>query len=92
MGSGQRSADARPTAPACSKGLQRAGFATAAFVSSVVVDRQSGLQRGFGYYGDQFAPNTFRKPGDAVVAEAGAWLKSQRHFFAWVKIYDLHAP
>jgi len=72
--------------------FQHAGFATAAFVSSVVVDRQSGLARGFSDYRDQFAPNTFRKSGDAVVTDAAGWLKGRSHFFAWVHLYDLHAP
>ena len=34
--------------------LQRNGFSTAGFVSSVVLSRQSGLARGFDHYSDSF--------------------------------------
>jgi arylsulfatase A-like enzyme/Flp pilus assembly protein TadD len=68
------------------------GYATAAFVASVVLDRQSGLDRGFGLYSDAMPPGADRKPGDAVVAEAVDWLKGKSRFFAWVHLYDPHAP
>lgn len=78
--------------PVLAEGFKRDGFATAAFVASVVVDRQSGLARGFDLYSDRFAPGADRKPGDVVVSEAAAWLKGRRKFFAWVHLYDPHAP
>jgi choline-sulfatase len=76
-------------------------FATAAFVASAVLDRQSGLARGFSVYGDRFdlptaptAPSQKgeRRGGDSVVADAIAWLKGKSRFFAWVHLYDPHAP
>ena len=78
--------------PLLAEVFQRAGFTTAAFVSSAVVERQSGLARGFETYSDRFGPNAFRKSGDAVTSEAIAWLKGRDRFFAWVHLYDLHAP
>ena len=78
--------------PLLAERFQREGFATAAFVASVVVDRQSGLARGFTHYSDRFDPGADRKPGDAVAAEAIAWLRNQSKFFAWVHPYDPHAP
>ena len=36
--------------------FKRAGFATAAFIASPVLDRQSGLARGFDLYSDRFEP------------------------------------
>jgi choline-sulfatase len=76
-------------------------FATAAFVASAVLDRQSGLARGFAVYGDRFdlstAPTALsqdgeRRSGDLVVADTIAWLKGKSRFFAWVHLYDPHAP
>jgi choline-sulfatase len=70
-------------------------FATAAFVSSVVLDRQSGLARGFSLYGDRMERDGDRRTGDLVVADAIAWLKGLEEktpFFAWVHLYDPHAP
>jgi arylsulfatase A-like enzyme len=67
-------------------------FATAAFIASAVLDRQSGLSRGFGLYSDRFEGSADRRPGDAVIAEAISWLKGKTHFFAWVHLYDVHAP
>ena len=78
--------------PVLAEAFQRAGFATAAFVASAVVDRQSGLARGFDEYSDRFAPGEDRKPGDRVVSEAAAWMSGRSRFFAWVHLYDPHAP
>ena len=68
------------------------GFSTAAFIASAVIDRQSGLARGFDVFSDSFAAGEDRKPGDAVVAEAVQWLRGQSTFFGWVHLYDPHAP
>ena len=72
--------------------FQRAGFATGAFIASAVLDRQSGLARGFDVYSDRFEPGADRKPGDVVAAEATGWLAGKQRFFAWVHLYDVHAP
>ena len=75
--------------------FQREGFSTAAFVSSVVLTRQSGLARGFGHYSDTFEMATTRlhqKRGDIVTAEAIGWLREHPRFFAWVHLYDPHDP
>jgi len=78
--------------PVLAEIFRRDGFATAAFIASAVLDRQSGLARGFDVYADRFPPGVDRKPGDAVVAEAIAWMKPRSPFFAWVHLYDPHAP
>ena len=78
--------------PLLAERFQRAGFATGAFVASVVLDRQSGLARGFDRYADRLAPGTDRRPGDEVVSEAIAWLQDKSRFLAWVHLYDPHAP
>jgi arylsulfatase A-like enzyme/Flp pilus assembly protein TadD len=82
--------------------LQQRGFRTGAFVSSIVLSRQSGLARGFADYADRFEIgeddarflNTIQKRGDATVNEATAWLArpgSERRF-AWIHLYDPHDP
>jgi choline-sulfatase len=80
------------TVPLLAELFQRSGFSTAAFVASAVLDRQSGLARGFDVYSDRFEQGADRRSGDAVVAEAIGWLKGRTRFFAWVHLYDVHAP
>jgi choline-sulfatase len=78
--------------PLLAERFQRAGFATGAFIASTVIDRQSGLARGFDVYSDRFNPNEDRKPGDVVADEAISWMAGKKKFFAWVHLYDPHAP
>ncbi|RMH23295.1 MAG: hypothetical protein D6696_01085 [Acidobacteria bacterium] len=94
---------ALPPQPLLAEVLRQAGFATAAFVSSAVVARASGLDRGFDVYGDDFhadpADPSFldraQKRGDLTLAEALAWLEQQRQgkrLFLWLHLYDPHDP
>jgi len=80
----------------------RAGYRTGAFVSAFVLDRRFGLARGFGVYDDAVPrdPNdtavTFEaeRRGGETVDRALAWLRrpDARPWFAWVHLYDAHAP
>jgi arylsulfatase A-like enzyme/Flp pilus assembly protein TadD len=82
--------------------LQQRGFKTAAFVSSIVLSKQSGLSRGFGVYSDRFDVgeddarflNTIQKRGDQATDEAIAWLRApgNERRFAWIHLYDPHDP
>ncbi|HEY5908078.1 MAG TPA: sulfatase-like hydrolase/transferase [Vicinamibacteria bacterium] len=71
-----------PETPLLASTLKEAGFATAAFVSSVVLDPTSGLNRGFDTYsavfegsgGDAQFLSTVQKKGHLTTAEAIAWL------------------
>jgi choline-sulfatase len=88
--------------PVLAEQFRRAGWPTAAFLASTVLDRQSGLARGFDVYSDRFDGDADRRSGDRVVAEAAAWITQQLvppkpaatagRFFAWVHLYDPHAP
>ena len=88
--------------PVLAEILKDHGFRTGAFVSSVVLSKQSGLNRGFLHYADQFEIggddarflNTIQKPGDQTVGEAVAWLREPgpERRFAWVHLYDPHDP
>jgi choline-sulfatase len=77
--------------------LHARGMRTGAFVGSVVVGHDRGLAQGFDTYS---APSRIglrernRRPGQLVVDDALAWLERQdaRPFFAWIHLYDAHAP
>jgi choline-sulfatase len=78
--------------------LHHQGFATAAFTGSVVLRADRGLARGFDEYhglrprADRLGP-VLQRRGDEVVDEALDWLRrTGPPFFAWVHLYDAHAP
>ena len=91
-----------PEVPTLAERLKASGFQTAAFVSSVVLSRQSGLARGFDEYSDAFDIeaddarflNTIQKRGDVPTAEAVAWMEAHRAgpMFVWLHLYDPHDP
>ena len=91
-----------PEVPTLATRLKGAGFDTAAFVSSVVLSRQSGLARGFDTYSDRFDVgaddarflNTIQRRGDGPTSEAIAWIEKPRtsRFFLWLHLYDPHDP
>jgi choline-sulfatase len=92
----------RAGVPLLAEILQHRGFRTGAFVSSIVLSKQSGLARGFDTYSDRFDIgdddarflNTIQKRGDTTMAEAAAWLRQpgSQPRFAWVHLYDPHDP
>jgi tetratricopeptide (TPR) repeat protein len=73
-----------------------------AFVGSFILDHRFGLDRGFERYDDDIVRNvtdssgTFdaERRGGEVVDRALGWLRQNdaRPFFAWVHLYDAHAP
>ena len=92
-----------PEVPTLAETLQRAGFRTGAFVSSVVLSGESGLDRGFDVYSDELEGevtdpaflNRAQKRGDLALEEATAWLESQpagARTFLWLHLYDPHEP
>ncbi len=87
--------------PTLATALQGRGYATAAFVSSRVLDRRFGLGRGFAVYDDRMAAEQIGEYGyperDArqVTAAALGWLGRRpagKPVFLWVHFYDPHAP
>lgn len=78
------------------------GYATGAFIGAYVLDSLWGLNQGFEVYDDQFDFKKFRKislesvqrPANEVMDAALPWLESRkdRPFFAWIHLYDAHAP
>jgi arylsulfatase A-like enzyme/Tfp pilus assembly protein PilF len=82
--------------------LKDAGWTTGAFVGAWVLDSRWGLDQGFDVYSDKFDLSkykvvnlgTVQKKGDEVMDLALAWLEGvkAKRFFAWVHLYDPHAP
>ncbi|MHC4846008.1 MAG: sulfatase-like hydrolase/transferase [Planctomycetota bacterium] len=78
--------------------LAEQGYATGAFVSSTVLDHRFGLGAGFAHYDDDLVePGGPTVPterrGDRTVDRALAWDGwDAEPFFAWVHLFDPHAP
>ena len=82
--------------------LSKNNYRTGAFVSSFVLDHRFGLNRGFDVYDDEVARDPTQtsagleaeRRGGETVDRALSWLKGgdARPFFAWVHLYDAHAP
>lgn len=78
----------------------REGRPTGAFVGAFPLDRQFGLAQGFDVYDDAggrgAGENDFtlsERPATAVVAAAQTWISTQSApWFAWVHVFDPHAP
>ncbi|HZQ96800.1 MAG TPA: sulfatase-like hydrolase/transferase [Candidatus Sulfotelmatobacter sp.] len=90
-----------PDIRSVAQALQAKGYDTAAIVSSYVLDRSWGLNRGFSLYYDVFKGSSFlendpglveRKAGGSV-DEALKWLRQNRSkpFFLWLHLYDPHS-
>lgn len=79
--------------PLLAKTLQGKGYATAAVVSSSVLDRRFGLSAGFGLYDDTVDGATGDRRADAVTRRAVGVLKGLKPpFLLWVHYFDPHYP
>jgi choline-sulfatase len=74
--------------------LQRAGYRTAAFVSSFVLARRFGLARGFDVYDDTLPDGRSERSAAATTDRALAYLATAETAprFLWVHYFDAHAP
>ena len=82
--------------------LSERGYATGAFIAAFVLDGRWGLNQGFDHYDDRFDLKEYerldlagvQRPADEVVDAALAWLEGHKRkpFFAWIHLYDPHAP
>ena len=83
--------------PTLAEGMRHAGYATAAVVGALVLDRRFGLDRGFDHYDDAMGGRRSgvvgfaeRRAG-AVVDAAIDWIgEAPDRFFLWVHLYDPH--
>jgi arylsulfatase A-like enzyme/Tfp pilus assembly protein PilF len=81
---------------------REAGYRTGAFISAFVLDSKWGLDRGFDTYYDQFDLSRYERISlgsveriaEHTVEEFLPWLETmgEAPFFAWVHLYDPHAP
>ncbi|TAJ20704.1 MAG: hypothetical protein EPO68_05950, partial [Planctomycetota bacterium] len=90
-----------PAAQTLAELAREQGFATGAFVGSLVLDRAYGLDQGFDVYtepadaGDVHDFHFPERPASEVADDAIAWLDGaarERPFFGWLHFYDPHAP
>lgn len=85
--------------------LKAQGYATAAFVSSIILDSRFGLDQGFDVYDDNivhYAPKTEKaivtRRASTTLDAALAWLNQhqtqspEQPFFSWIHLYDAHSP
>ena len=75
--------------------LGRAGYRTAAFISSFVLSRRFGLSRGFAHYDDELPGAANERDAAATTDRALAYLAEQDSstpLFIWVHYFDPHAP
>ncbi len=82
--------------------FKKAGYRTAAFVGSFVLDRRFGLSRDFEVYDEPLdvhndatgAPLEHKRPGGEVETAAKRWIEENGNgtFFLFLHLYDLHAP
>jgi choline-sulfatase len=82
------------THPLIAERLERAGYRTGAFVSSVVLTRRFGLARGFEHYDDTFPPGHAERNSKETTDKAIEYLSkpSNKPSFLWVHYFDPHAP
>lgn len=85
--------------PLLAEALSNAGYDTAAFVSSVVLDRRAGLERGFNLYDDRVrvgrreAFNYEERAASQTNAAVFEHIsKLKQPFFLWVHYFDPHLP
>jgi arylsulfatase A-like enzyme/Flp pilus assembly protein TadD len=90
-----------PSLPTLASVLRTHGWDTAGFVGAYPVSRPSGLDQGFGAFDDPFAAGDdttkaarTERPASEVIDAALHWLAMPRSrpFFAWVHLFDPHAP
>jgi arylsulfatase A-like enzyme/Tfp pilus assembly protein PilF len=82
--------------------LKARGYATGGFIAAYVLDSKWGIAQGFDTYFDDFDLSKYKvfsmgaiqRPGNEVVDHALPWIDQHRGqpFFAWVHLYDAHAP
>jgi choline-sulfatase len=84
--------------------LRGRGYRTAAFISSFILDRRYGLNRGFDTYDDRMEGQSpqivnleAERRGDRTALALDRWLTQHAQsatapFFAWLHLYDPHEP
>jgi choline-sulfatase len=78
--------------PTYASWLKARGYATAAFVSAIVLDHRYGLAAGFDTYDDEMS-GAAERSAHATLERAEQWLGTTRTpLFLWVHLFEPHAP
>ncbi|HSR50303.1 MAG TPA: sulfatase-like hydrolase/transferase [Acidobacteriota bacterium] len=84
-------------APSLAQVLAAEGYATAAFVSAFVLNPETGIERGFQHFDNDFStnlqagPEPLERRAAFAVGAAMGWLrKAPRPFFLWLHLFDPH--
>ncbi|HEY7500916.1 MAG TPA: sulfatase-like hydrolase/transferase [Vicinamibacterales bacterium] len=82
--------------------LKQRGYRTGAFVAAYVLDSKWGVDQGFDTYFDDFdlsgrrgfSLGSIQRPANEVIDKALPWIREAKGspFFAWIHLYDPHAP
>jgi arylsulfatase A-like enzyme/Flp pilus assembly protein TadD len=80
--------------------LKARGYRTAAFVSSIVLDKRYGLDAGFDRYDDVMPDGAPERSARETLQRADEWLTSQvtpngqldPEVFLWIHLFEPHAP
>lgn len=98
LDNGYRLSSAYPT---LASRLREAGYRTGAFVGAFVLDARFGLNQGFDVYDDRYGPARNRgdfhfveRRANSVLDAAQSWIlgSAATPWFAWVHLFDPHAP
>ncbi len=91
-----------PDRPRLAAVLKMAGFQTAAFAGSSILNAETGLGQGFDAYtnvspaiGGAPGAEGLERRGDQVMADALRWIQEpgrRARFFAWIHLFDPHTP
>jgi arylsulfatase A-like enzyme len=88
------------TEPTLAEYFRDAGYATAAFVSNILLTRRVGLGRGFDVFDDELTtpeinrPHVVERIAQDTTERALAWLRdpANRPFLLWIHYQDPHGP
>lgn len=86
-----------PRVPLLAEGFEQHGYATGAFVSSMVLLGRFGMGRGFMTYDSEFYdpthPAVNERPAGETCSRALRWILAQKKpWFCWIHLYDPHDP
>ncbi len=86
-----------PKVPLLAEEFEKQGYATGAFVSSMVLLGNFGLGRGFETYDSDFYDPKLHgaeeRPAAETCSHAWHWIKEQKApWFCWIHLYDPHFP
>jgi len=89
-----------PTRPTLAKIFRERGYRTGAFVGSFPLDSRFGLDQGFEVYDDAYGEASaydvkiVERRAEDVLKPAASWIEARagERYFAFVHLYDPHAP